>query len=129
MPKRVVKKGSFTVDLYKVDVEIIILYTSKDVSSKARELSRKFGCTTDDIAPLACGYALTFSANPGVFYILLSLDSLDVNTVTHESDHLREYIMEHAGVGGTEGSATLSGYLNEKIFRFLHKNNLQVKVD
>lgn len=133
MPKKVIKKGFFIVDVYKVAVEIYVMATARDVSLKAKQLHKKFGFDDTGIPKESCGYALTFERDAGTFYIVFSLDSLDVNTITHEADHIRRYIMEYSGLteadGTGETSANLSGYINEKVFRFLYNNNLKVKQD
>lgn len=129
MPKRVIKRVTFSVDLYKVDIEVTVLNTSKDVAYKARQLFRKYGWDPGEVPDECCGYAANFSQHSGTFYMLLALDSLTVNTITHEADHTRSQIMTLMGITGEEESANLSGYINEKVFRFLHKNNLEIKMD
>jgi len=126
MPKRVIKRGVFTVDLYKVVIEVTVLATAKDVSYKARQLFRKYGWDPSEVAKECYGYALNFSQHPADFYILLTTENLTVNTITHEVDHVRQHIMNFLSLTGEEESANLSGYINEKVFGFLQKNNLQI---
>lgn len=134
MPKRLAKRGSFSIDLYKVDVEMYIMFTDTDIAFQAKSLQRRHGFDTSDVRDEACGYALTFTNNPGVFYLVLSMESLDVNTITHETDHIKNYIISHVGInedpdGVNETSATLNGLINERVFRFLYSNSLPIKLD
>jgi hypothetical protein len=130
MPKRIIKRGTFILDVHKIVIEIYIMATTKDVPRKVIELSKKYGCDYFDISMDACGYTATFpTTHAGTFYIILSTEDLSVNTITHETDHVRSYILEYLGLTEGEESATLNGYINEKVFRFLHKNNLKIKID
>lgn len=130
MPKRVIKRGTFILDVHKVVIEIYVMTTIKEVPRKVIELSKKYGCDHSDIAMDACGYTATFpTVHSGTFYIILSVEDLSVNTITHETDHLRAYILEYLGLTEAEESATFNGYINEKVFRFLTKNDLKIKLD
>lgn len=127
-PKRILKRATFILDMYKLDIELYIMATNKDVPYKAIQLCKKYKADTSDVKEGAVGYVLTFPKAPGVFYIVLSAESLDINTITHETDHLRSYILQHQGIpqDGDETSANLNGYINEKIFRFLYTHNFPI---
>lgn len=125
--KKIIKRGTFILDMYKLVVEIYVMKSSEELVTKVKQLCRKYRVGEKDVQEGATGYTLTFSENPGVFYVLFSLGAIDVNTITHETDHLRTYMLQYQGVGGNEEtSANLNGYLNEKVFRFLEKNNILI---
>lgn len=126
MPKRLLTKGSFNVDVYKLKVAIYVMATMKDVAGKIKSLCKKWGTGDHDILSEACGYTGTFDPEPWMFHVVYCVECMDINTVTHESDHLRKFILTHVGVDNEEASANLSGYLNEKIFEFLRKNNYSI---
>lgn len=126
MPKRLLAKGSFKVELYGVTVNIYVMATIKEVATKVKQLCKKIGLTYQDILSEACGYTATFTTEPYYFHVVYCIECMDVNTITHEVDHLRKYILEHAGIVDDEASAILSGYLNEKVFEFLRKNNYNI---
>lgn len=127
MPKRLVKSGSVYVSIYKVRIDIYIMVTSKDVAYKVRQLCRKNKVSTVDVFDEACGYTATFNEDPAVFSVIYCMDCMDINTITHETDHLRAFIMDYKAISGDEESATLSGFLNEEIFKFLKKHNIEIK--
>lgn len=129
IPKKVFKRVTFFLDVYKVNIELFIMRTNKDVAYKMRQLCKKYKVDDSDTSDEAVGYVATFTPEgAGIFYIVLSLESVDVNTITHETDHLRSYIMKHQGLmqDGGEASANLNGFINEKIFGFLHKHNIPI---
>lgn len=71
------------------------------------------------------GYAL----NPGLvhtYYIFYSEESITPNIITHEVSHLVDYVMGDKGMNDTETRAYLSGFINEKIFDYVLKNNLLI---
>lgn len=125
MPKKVIKRGKISIDLYDVDIEIYIVQTSKDVSDKVRQLCRKYKVGVDGVKDEACGYTATFLN--GIFYLILCIECMDINTITHETEHLRAFIMEHRAMVDDEASANLNGYINERVFKFLKKNNIEIK--
>ena len=65
------------------------------------------------------------------YYIILSLKDLDVNTITHETDHLRNFIISFNSIlendDAREASANLNGYINERVFKFLDKYKIPFK--
>lgn len=128
--KKVIKKGTFSIDMYIARIEVHVMATAKDVSVKVRQLCKKYKVCHKDVVKEAYGYTVTFSSAPRTYYLILSQDGLTVNTISHEIDHLRNYVLEYQGIetGGynNETSANLNGYLTERIFRFLTQNNIPI---
>jgi hypothetical protein len=58
------------------------------------------------------------------YYIFYDIASLNANVITHEVSHLVDYVLEHKGIEDGEARAYLSGYINEKIFDYVIKNQL-----
>lgn len=123
----VVKQGSFKIDVFNVKVNIIVLETSQDVNAKVKELSKKHKTHHLDETAYA-GYVLSFDLN--TYYLLLSKNHLTINTVTHETDHLRNFILGFNSIVENEAretSANLNGYINQMVFKFFKKNNIEIK--
>lgn len=125
-------KGVFKLSMYKVTVNIYIVDVMREVSETMRKLHKKYKLDYSDVNPEACGYTCTFpNYNPNVYYVILCRESMDINTITHEVDHLRNFILDDQGITETdynkEVSANLAGFLNEKTFQFLQKNNITIK--
>jgi hypothetical protein len=67
------------------------------------------------------------AVNPGLvhtYYIFYSIESVTPNIITHEVSHLVDYVMGDKGMADTETRAYLAGFLNEKVFDYVIKNNL-----
>lgn len=127
MPKRLVKRTKIKIDLYDVDIEVFIVNTSADVSYKTKQLCRKNKVGIEGVRDEACGYTASFPLSSGIFYLVLCMECMNVNTITHEADHLRAFIMDYRGMEDEEASANLSGFINEKIFKFLKNSNIEIK--
>jgi hypothetical protein len=61
------------------------------------------------------------------YYLLIDLDKLTHNTISHEIYHAASRICEHRDVQDEESRAWLSGYIAEQIYKFLDKKRLNVK--
>lgn len=125
MPKKLVKKGKISIDLYDVDIEIYVVVLAKHVADKIKQLCKKNKTGVEGVKDEACGYTASFL--DGIFHVILCIECMDVNTITHEADHLRHFIMEYRAITDEEASATLSGYINERIFKFLKQANIEIK--
>lgn len=126
MPKRLLAKGSIFIDIYKVRMDIYVMNTSKDVVYKVKCLCKEHGHSGKDVMGDACGYTLTFSEESGVFNLVLCSECMDINIVTHETDHMRHFILEYKNIHDEESSANLNGCINEKVFDFLRTNNFTI---
>lgn len=126
MPKRVLAKDSVYLDLYKVRVDIFVMNTTRDVVLKVRDLCRRNGDPNPPALGEACGYTTVFTKDPAAFTIIYCSECMDINIVTHETDHLRHFIMEYKGIDDEEASANLSGYLNEIVFKFLRSKKFSI---
>ena len=121
------KQTKFKIDIYDVVVKIIVAKTPTDVNEQVKKLCKKHKDLHNDDTPYA-GYTITFDNK--TYYLLLSEDSLSYNLITHETDHLRTFILKHISVSLNEideYSANLNGYINQKVFNFLIKHNYKIK--
>lgn len=126
MPKRVIAKTSIYMGIYMIRIDIYVMSTPKDVGNKVKQLCKKNNDTIVGVVDEACGYTASFTKDAGVFHLLYSVDCLDINIVTHETDHLRSFIMEYKDIHDEEASANLNGYLNELVFKFLRSKNFSI---
>ena len=122
----IIAKGKFTVDIYKMTVFIFICPNPWEVTREVNKLIRKYG--EEEIEYNCHGVVFTPNDDLSLNYLLLSAEDLTVNTVTHETDHLRTNIIDYCSLVETseskETSANLNGYINEKVFQFLQKKNI-----
>ena len=125
----VIKKGRFVVDIYKVSIHIIICDTEESVAIEGSKLTKRY--KEDSIDDPCFGLCFAPDLKAGTYYLLLAANGLTVNTITHETDHLRNYIIDFCSLAeytdSKEASANLNGFLNEKVFKFLIKNKIEIK--
>lgn len=131
MPVIEIKRGYFNIDVYKVKVNIYICEDSKKVTEKVNAILKK-AKDKDRISFNCKGYTMNTESNQNVYHLLFSVKDLDVNTITHETDHLRNFIINFNSIiednDAKEASANLNGYINEMVFKFLIKNNIPFKL-
>lgn len=127
MPKKVLKKGTILIDFYKVNVEVYIMVSAMEVGNKVKQLCKLNGELTTDVIDEAHGYVASFPKDSSRYYLILCVDSLDINTITHETDHLRTFILSNQSTWNEETSANLNGFINEKVFKFLNDNKFIIK--
>lgn len=61
------------------------------------------------------------------YYIFYSIHSLTPNIIVHEISHMVDYIIENKDIEHLgEARAYLTGYITEKVFDFVLKNNLLI---
>jgi hypothetical protein len=62
------------------------------------------------------------------YYIIYNLSLLDYNVLTHEVHHITHYIAEYRNMlEDTEAMAWLNGFINEKVIKYVHKKNFEIK--
>lgn len=121
-------------DIYKIGVSIHVCDDEKEVLLEYKRLAKKHNehKEADDTNYEMSGCVFNPDDSPYTFYLLLSRNNLDVNTITHETDHLRNYIMDvlslYEDSEAKEASANLNGYINEKVFRFLKNSKIPFKI-
>lgn len=123
------KRGSFTVPLYGITIYIRIGKTSESIKTAANRMIKSYQEELID-CPIE-GLVFTPDSNRSIQYIYLSEEHLSINTITHETDHLRNNIMEQCSLQNEsdagETSAYLNGYINEKVFQFINQHGLKIK--
>lgn len=125
----VIKKGSFKIDVYNYKVYIYICDNDDSLIETANKIIDKY--KEPRIAHPCTASVFTPDLDLNICYLFLHQNDLGVNTITHETDHIRNYIIDlHSLTENTdskEASANLNGYINERVFRFLVKNNFEIK--
>ncbi len=129
MVNNILKRGKFKIDVYDSTIHVIICKDVESIVIEGNKVIKKF---KEEIVDCNV-HALTFSPDlkPRTYYIWLCPDSLDINTITHETDHLRNYILDFNSINENndtkEASANLNGYINQMIFRFIFSNGYSIK--
>lgn len=124
----IIAKGKFKVELFGMTVFIIICDDEQSTTVEVNKVIKKYKETPFNHP--CHGIVFTPDENLTYNYLFLSARNLTVNTITHETDHVRSNIIEFCSItenDNKETSANLSGYLNEKVFRFLEKKNIKFK--
>jgi hypothetical protein len=124
----ILKKGSFKIDVYGAIIYMILCKDAESMLVEVNKTVRKF--KEEEMFYPAEGVTFAPNARGGTYYIWLCPEYLSVNTITHETDHLRNYIMAFYGINenndSKEASANLNGYINQKVFKFLSTHS-QIK--
>lgn len=113
--------NSFKVNSYNCRVKVVVVNTTKEVSDYVKRLCKKLEMDYQ-IVDRAHGYA--FSDGEHLLYIILALDTITINTVSHEIEHVKTFILD--GDTDEENAANLSGFITEKVFKILRKNNINL---
>ncbi len=124
----IIKKTKFKIHLYGAIIHVIICDDAESMLIEANKVIRRY--KEEEYKHHA--EAITFAPNlkGDTYYAWFCPEYLTINTITHETDHLRNYIMDFYSIGekndSKEVSANLNGYINEKVFKFLNANG-QIK--
>lgn len=118
------RKVKIKLDLYEATIEVHVVATETDVANKGRQLAKRGKC--DDIIDEEAFRGLVITCDFYTYFLILCEDSMCVNTITHEVDHVRKYITDYHHINDQESSANIAGFLNEKIFQFLEKSGYQI---
>lgn len=124
----VVARGSFKIDIYETIVYITVVKEPSDVAPKAKQVLKKNGMDQDVVIDDEChGYTVCIDTGKLAGHIILSKNDITVSNITHETDHLKNYILDFKMIKedeNKEASANLNGYINQKLFDFLIKKDL-----
>lgn len=117
-------KLSIKVPVYQFNCIVII---SSDIEKIIDSYFRKY--KIDDGMDDLEVHGLAVKTNTVHEYLLFySIDSTTSNVISHEISHLIDYVFEDRKIekNGDEARAYLTGYITEKIFDFVLKNNLLI---
>jgi hypothetical protein len=117
------KRTKFTLDIYDSVVEVHVVKGEEEVAKKAAQLHKKYKEEPIDETHIR-GFVYTHDF--GTYKIILCEESMCINTITHEVDHVRQFILDHHGVKDQESSANLAGYINERVFQFLQNAGYKI---
>ena len=118
---KIVKKGTFKIDVYGTSVDIFIMDTAEDVVPQVEKIIKKHKGEIDDRDMICDGYAVIIEEDPLKGYLVYCRESLSINIITHETDHMRKYILDFKDIEDHEASANLNGYINQEVCRFIIK--------
>jgi len=123
------KRSRFKIDIFNATVHMYIVDTDDDILKHGNKVIKRFG---EEPIDFPC-HGLTFTPDQrgDTYYIFLSKESMDINTICHETDHIRNYIIDYYDIDqasdSDEISANLSGYINQKVFSFIKKLGIEIK--
>lgn len=122
------KKKSFSIPLYRIDVTLIQL-TKEDSYDSVSAVLKREGIDAEYISEAADnqkngyvdgGYTY-YNFRVGKVVILFyptTAKKQQINIYSHEKRHLEDRVLENASVDDKEASAYLSGYLGEVFYDF-----------
>lgn len=123
----IISRGRFKIDIYRITIYIYICSDSEDTTKQANKIIRKY--KEEEYTHPSEGLVFCPDDDTSINYLFLSVEDLSVNTITHETDHIRNNIIDHCAIvesdDARETSANLSGYINEKVFKFLQKKDIK----
>ena len=129
----ILHRGKFTIDIYSVKVNMFIVETPEDVQTEINKIILKNKEPKSLIDYDCHGIVFNPDISPLDFYVMYAKQDLSYNTVTHETDHLRNYIIDYLNLHETteekECSANLNGLINQKVFSFLSKKKIKINAD
>lgn len=123
----IICKGKFNIDVYKITVHICVCSDNHSTTKAVNRIIKKYN---EESYNHPC-YGIVFCPDEDTSqnYLFLSIQDLNINTITHETDHIRNYVIQHAAIeekdDSREASANLNGYINEKVFQFLDRKNIK----
>lgn len=124
--KKRAKKGVIKIGIYETTIEVIVVETAEDVVPYVNKIVKKHKGEEEDEDSVCNGYAILVEEDPLKGYLLYCAESLSVNVVTHETDHMRKYILDFKDIEDHEASANLNAYINQEVFRFLKKAGFEI---
>lgn len=123
----ILSRGKFRIEMYRITIFIYICPDSIDTTKEANKIIRRY--KEEEYKHPSHGMVFCPDDDTSINYLLLSAEDLNVNTITHETDHIRNNVIDHCSIVETdesrETSANLSGYINEKVFQFLQKKGIK----
>lgn len=118
-------RSTFKIDVYSSEVTVTIVTTTTEASNMARYILRKLKMESDSVEKKVYGYTIQKGR---VGHIIFAAEELNINTVTHETYHMTEYIEQFHGLvqdDNKEASANINGFLNEKVFQALDELDIK----
>jgi hypothetical protein len=105
--------------VFSTKLEFLI---SEGVASHYMALCKKYGYDVADTLSSGKQYNGLYT-HLDHHFIIVHEDSVNFNTVNHEIHHASRRIHRWIGIDDEEADAHLCGYISEKIFGFLSKEN------
>lgn len=109
----------FPIPLYETTLVLIV---SKDIEKSVKKLNKKHKNTTPIVIEQDSA-GVVFEYYIDKYYLILSEDSVTINTVCHEIYHLTERLSRHRNIFEEEAKAWIQGYLSENILNYLFNIN------
>lgn len=129
MPAKIIAKGSFNIDVYNTKVHVIITADAILASKKVLELAKKHNSDVGYVPSQVYGYTVCFTKHCNEYFLIYAGDDISLNTVTHETYHLTEFIEQFKSLAqdeNKEASANLNGFINQKVYQIFKKAGIVI---
>lgn len=124
------KTAKIKVGVYDTIIRLVIVENNEAVAPYGKKVFKKHDDGTETFGVedgvICAGLAILVESEPLLGYLIYSKDSLSVNTITHETDHMRKYILDYKEVEDHEASANLNAFINQEVFRQIQKWGFQI---
>lgn len=121
------KIGRIKIGIYETEIDVYVMNSAEEVSPQVAKILKKhkekFDDSNDDICD---GFAVLIEENPLRGYLVYCTEALTVNVITHETDHMRKYILDFKDIEDYEASANLNAYINQEVFRLVRKAGFEI---
>lgn len=119
------KKSSFKVEIYGVNVQVVLVPDSFKTTEFYISLIKKLNLPSEGDEPCE-GFVLLHKNKS---WIVLSEKHLSYNLISHEIFHCAYRILKYNEIEINESEevgALLIGYLTEKVFKIIEKHNCKI---
>lgn len=125
------KIAKINVGVYDTTIHLYLVETDADVTPQMKKILKKHKAEAEDwdmslSDDLCNGYAFLSLVDPLQGYLVYSKESLTVNLLTHETDHMRKFILDFKDIEDHEASANLNAYINQEVFRAIKKWGFEI---
>jgi hypothetical protein len=103
---------------------VLTFIVCDDIAKESSSIYKKYKIVTnvqDDVE------GLFISPDINNHYLLIDSKFLTHNTIAHEIFHSVVHITESRDIVDEEAQCWLAGYITERIYKFLDKNNINIK--
>lgn len=126
----ILSKGNFTIDIYESTIHVYICKDQDTLFRVANRIIKRYKEPESILDRSVKGACFSPDIAPCTYFIWFCPEFLDVNTITHETDHIRNYILDFCSIAenndSKEASANLNGYINEKVFKFITDSGFEI---
>jgi hypothetical protein len=124
----ILRKRSFKIDVFGAKIHMYMCANSDAIVTVGNRIIKRFH--EEPVTYEVAGLTFNPDEQPDTVYLFISPEHLDVNTITHETQHILNYIIDYYAIDeqndSNEVASNLSGYINEKVFAFVKACGMEV---